>query len=325
MVKHLRFVSAWLVATVLIWLGFVRRAKEATFRGEHILSIYFHKPSLNEFNACVNWLKKNKFSFLSTDDLFQIIDNNLPLPKGAVILTVDDGWQSNKTNIVDVAEKHQIPVTIFVTTEPVEKGVYWWSIIEEAQRRGMKTMKVEQLKKEQNQKRIYIVDKLRNQLKLKREALTVQQVKQIASSPWITVGAHTTTHPILSNCKEEQVYSEAHESRVKLSKWTGQNIEYFAYPNGDYSDREVRIISELGFKLAFSVRTEYLSKKNLKRRFDLPRFEVIENAPFAETICRLTGVWEPFISKVRSLFRSKPSFRKPIKLAKSKGQAVVSA
>jgi poly-beta-1,6-N-acetyl-D-glucosamine N-deacetylase len=320
MSRVLRYISAWLVANMLIWLGFVRKAKAATFRGEHILSVYFHKPSLKEFESCVKWLKKNHFSFLSTDELCRIIDQNLPLPKGAVVLTVDDGWQSNKSNIVDIAEKHQIPVTIFVATEPVEHGVYWWSIIEEAQRKGMTPLQVEQLKKVPNEKRLALVGNLRPKLTLKREALTVKQVQQIAALQWITVGAHTSTHPILNNCSEEQVYFEAQESKAKLQNWTGQCIDYFAYPNGNYSEREARIVSETGFKLAFSVRTEYLTKENLHRKYEIPRFEVIENASFAETICRMTGVWEPFIFRARNLFKKKTRPKKYSTPANSNSQ-----
>jgi poly-beta-1,6-N-acetyl-D-glucosamine N-deacetylase len=309
--RVLRFVFAWLFANTLIWLGFVRRAKAATFRGEHILSIYFHKPSRAEFEACVTWLKKNCFNFLSTDDLYQIINNKLPFPKGAVVLTVDDGWQSNKSNIVDVAVKHQIPVTIFVATEPVEHGVYWWSVINEAHKKGMTPMRVDQLKKVPNQKRLSFVNNLSRKLILKREALTVKQVQQIAASPWITIGAHTSSHPILNNCSEEQVYFEAQESREKLQNWTGRSVNYFAYPNGDYSEREVKIISEVGYKLAFSVRTEYLTENIMHQKYELPRFEVIEDAPFAETICRMTGVWEPSIARARKIFKNNASKKKP--------------
>lgn len=305
--KYLRVIPAWLLANILMGLGLVRRAKAATFRGEHILSIYFHKPTAKEFETCVKWLIKNNFSFLSTNDLHRIIDYNLPFPKGSVILTVDDGWQSNMSNVVSIAEKHQIPVTIFVTTGPVEQGVFWWSIIEEAHRKGLTTVQVEQLKKVPNQERLSILNCFSKQLTLRREALTVKQVQQIAASSHITIGAHTITHPILNNCSEEQVYSEAQESRAKLRHWTGQRIDYFAYPNGDYSEREVRIIEELGFKLAFCVRPEYLSKNNMHRRYELPRFEVIENASFAETICRMTGVWESLISSVRKVFKNNSS------------------
>lgn len=325
MYSILRFCASWLFANVLILLGFVHRAKSATFRGEHILSIYFHKPSRKEFESCVKWLKKNKFIFLSSDELCRIIDKNLPIPKGTVILTVDDGWQSNKSNIAAVAQEYQVPVTIFVSTAPVEHGIYWWSIVEEANRKGMTTLKVEQLKREPNQKRLHIVNALSKKLILNREALTVTQLQQIAALPWITIGAHTDSHPILKNCSEEQVYYEAQTSKAKLRNWTGKNIDYFAYPNGDYTEREVRIIKELGFKLAFSVRTEYLSVNNMQRRFELPRFEVIEDAPFVETICRMTGVWEPLVNNVRGFFKDLSNPERPVLQRKPKGQQTKAA
>ncbi len=56
----------------------------------------------------------------------------MPFPKGAVCLTVDDGWQSNVHNVVEVANRHEVPVTIFVSTTSAEEGTYWWSYVQQA-------------------------------------------------------------------------------------------------------------------------------------------------------------------------------------------------
>ena len=297
----LRFVSCWLIACLFILFGLVRRAKAKAFKGEYILSIYFHKPSSNEFENCIKWLKSKGFQFLSTNEVHAIMERQLPFPKGAVVLTVDDGWYSNKRNIAEVSEKYQVPVTIFVSTDPVEQGAYWWSYVEEAQRRKLCNTSVEQLKLVPNEKRLVLVNELQQKLHLPREAMTMRQIQQIAASKWVTIGGHTLSHPILNNCTTEQVYQELNQSKKKLQSWTGQPIDYFAYPNGDYSKREIQLLSDFGYKLAFTVRPDYLYEHKLRDRYELPRFEVIENASFAETICRLMGVWEPIMLRLRKL------------------------
>jgi peptidoglycan/xylan/chitin deacetylase (PgdA/CDA1 family) len=297
-----RYFLTFIIAKFLIISGVVQRAKNKALRGDHILSIYFHKPSLKEFEECVKWLQKNNFKFLSIDELYNIFQKQLPFPSGAVVLTVDDGWLSNKNNIADVAEKYQIPVAIFVSTDPIEQGTYWWSYVEEARKRKLIKVSVKQLKKVPNEERLAILDDLKMKIYLPREAMTIAQIQQIATSKWVTIGAHTLSHPILNNCSADQVYQELWQSKEKLEKWIGKPVDYFAYPNGDYSEREISVLQDQGYKLAFTVHPDYLRPQQLQHRYELPRFEVIENAPFAETICRMMGVWKPVLGRVRRLF-----------------------
>ena len=307
MKNRIRYTCTFILANLLVFLGFVRRAKAKALRGEHILSIYFHKPSAEEFENCLRWLKSNSFKAISLDDFYRIVQKQLPFPKGAVLLTADDGWRSNKTNIVAIAEKYKVPVTIFVATEPIEKGNYWWTLVEEAKRRKLLNTSVKYLKKVPNEERLKLLEELAGKVSHARNAMTVEEIQHIALSPQVTIGAHTVSHPILSNCNSKQAYSEIEASKHQLQTWTGKSVDYFAYPNGDYTEREVRMLEELGYKLAFTVRPSYISPAQLNLRYELPRFEVIENAPFAETICRMVGVWEPLMLRLKHLGTRKTS------------------
>jgi peptidoglycan/xylan/chitin deacetylase (PgdA/CDA1 family) len=131
-----------------------------------------------------------------------------------------------------------------------------------------------------------------------REAMTVEQVKMVANSPYITIGAHTQTHPILINCPETQVYEELKGSRQKLESWIGKEVAYFAYPNGDYSRREIKNLKNLNYRLAFSTQPKYLTPALLRETFTIPRFAFLEGASTAENICRMTGVWQPLMQKL---------------------------
>jgi peptidoglycan/xylan/chitin deacetylase (PgdA/CDA1 family) len=268
--------------------------------GDFILSVYFHDPSRKEFEACVKWLKKNHFTFLSPKDLDNIIHQNLPLPKGAVVLTVDDGWQRNEENIVDVANKYQVPVTIFVSTQPVEEGAYWWSYLKKAKDFNFMLPPKASLKKVSNDKRVSLVNEIKRRGNLAREAMTIEQVKRISSSEFVTIGGHTHTHPILINCVDEQVYYELQLCKQKLESWIGKEVSYFAYPNGDYGRREMKALSELGYRLAFSSEPRYITLQELKNNYCLPRFAMLEGASFAENICRMMGVWKPIMLKFRT-------------------------
>lgn len=293
----IRNMFGWLVSNSLIMSGVVNRAKKRALSKECIITIYFHNPSKPEFEFCVKWLIKNKFKFFSTSDIERIMQQDLPFPKGGVILTVDDGWQSNEVNVVELAKKYRVPVTIFVSTAPVEEGNYWWSYILNAKPSGLTIMPVESFKKLPNEERILKISKMMNQINLEREAMTVDQVKNAAESEYVTIGGHTHTHPILINCKDDEVYNELIISRQKLESWTGKAVHYFSYPNGDYGPREIEFLKKLKYRLAFSDDPKILTPDLLKENYKLPRFGFLEGASSAENICRIVGVWQPMMLK----------------------------
>jgi peptidoglycan/xylan/chitin deacetylase (PgdA/CDA1 family) len=287
----LRNILAFFLALSLIISGRMSRACQRAMNGDFILSIYFHNPSKREFESVVKWLMKKKFRFLSVGELQEIITNEVTLPKGAVVITVDDGWRNNEINIAEIANKYQIPITIFISTEPVEKGVYWWSYAKEAIKRGQNIASIKDLKILSNRDRLHVITQAKEKLSLDREAMTIEQIRRISKSDFITIGGHTHSHPILTNCSDEDVREELRFSKIKLSSWIGKEIDFFAYPNGDFSHREIEILKELDYKLAFTNNAQYLTRDRLDKKYSIPRFGFLEGASFAENKCRLIGIW----------------------------------
>jgi peptidoglycan/xylan/chitin deacetylase (PgdA/CDA1 family) len=295
--KRIRNISAWFVALLLIGFGFTRRVKKKALNGEFILSIYFHSPDKKLFEFCVKWLIKNNFHFLSQEDVLSIIKENKPLPKGAVIITLDDGWQTNEDNVVAIANKYKIPVTIFISTDPVENGGYWWPYVKTANERNLTEYSVEYLKKIPNKERERIIGEIKKTIQADRVAMTIDQVKSISKSGFITLGSHTVSHPILINCEDGESFFELKESKQILKTWINKNVNTFAYPNGDYSDREIKYLEELGYQLAYTTVPTYLTKDLLQNVYELPRFAIFENISNPEAVCRMLGVWQNALKK----------------------------
>ncbi|TPE42506.1 polysaccharide deacetylase family protein [Pontibacter mangrovi] len=294
-------------AYILILLGFVKRAKKKALSGDRMIVLYFHNPTRNEFKSCVKWLKKNGFVFLSMADLDEIRLQDLPLPKGGVLLTLDDGWQTNEANVIELAEEYQVPITIFVSSEPVEQGVYWWSYLDRAEELNLKLPLKASLKKVANAERMEMLKSIREQVPLPREAMTIQQVSKVANSKYVTIGGHTHTHPILVNCTTSELFSELKTSKEKLETWTGKRVKYFAYPNGDYGKREIGVLSDLRYKMAFTCEPRFLTKECLANNYALPRFGLVEGASMAENICRMVGLWKPLMLSLKRPSRRKPA------------------
>lgn len=281
-----------MVANFYIYFGYINRAKKKIIKSDSVVSIYFHNPSFKTFNDCMQWLIDNDAVFLGPSDLLSFQSNPKNTNKLRVLITVDDGWRENLLNIVPIAHFNKIPVTIFVSTEPlIEGGGYWWSYIKKALKNGYTACTIPFLKTIPNQNRLSIVNHLKSFIQIDRESMTVEELKSIAISPYIQIGAHTVTHPILTNCDDDLVVKEIIQSKTVLDAILPAPVNCFSYPNGDYSEREINILKKNGYQIAFA-NTPGLIHLNAKMDlFRLPRFEILDHAPLNENICRMLGVW----------------------------------
>jgi peptidoglycan/xylan/chitin deacetylase (PgdA/CDA1 family) len=67
------------------------------------------------------------------------------------------------------------------------------------------------------------------------------------------IGAHTCTHPRLSQLSDAQANEEISASRKKLEDRFGLPVEHFAYPYGDYNERTVELVRQAGFGTAVTM------------------------------------------------------------------------
>lgn len=244
------------------------------------------------FSSCVKWLLKKGYHFISIEQLEHFLKGVSPLPENAVVISVDDGWKENTFNVVEFANDHKIPVAIFVTTSAVETGGgFWWSYVKKAKKMGLLKETLNTLKGYDNDERVRILSLLRSMVYLGREAFTKTELIQISQSEHITVGGHTETHPILPKCSDVHALAEIRGSKLKLEGWINKEIRYFSYPNGDFCERDVSMVAQSGYRMGFSTKPRYISADDGLNLFSLPRFEILENATFAENICRMTGAW----------------------------------
>lgn len=64
------------------------------------------------------------------------------------------------------------------------------------------------------------------------------------------IGAHTMTHPTLTELSDADAYLEILNSKKYLEKVIGKKVECFCYPKGKYQNRHVEIVKESGFRMA---------------------------------------------------------------------------
>jgi peptidoglycan/xylan/chitin deacetylase (PgdA/CDA1 family) len=102
--------------------------------------------------------------------------------------------------------------------------------------------------------------------------LSRQQVRDLAASGLVSVGAHTVTHPQLSALPPDRQRQEMHLSRQHLESVLDQPVTTFAYPYGsllDYGADTVAAVRQTGFAAACSNFAEDITRRT--DPFQLPR------------------------------------------------------
>lgn len=298
MKKRIRNAFAAIYARVLLLLRLDKKALKKLLHDQVILPVYFHNPSKEEFSEAIRFLKKCGFKFIGINDLIQIIEKKEPFPKGTVLITVDDGWDSNYDNMVPIAQAEQVPICIFVATEGIETGNYWFNFAKKATKIGLDFPQKNSLKKIPNSERLEVVERIQQQVTLGREAMTIAQLQIIDKMAYVQIEAHSHTHPILTSCTDEELKMDIEACKRKLENWLERPVTSFAYPNGDFGEREMALLNTLGFSLGFANNPAYIEPQHLDSRYALPRIGFLEGASQAENQCRMLGIWHKHSIKV---------------------------
>jgi len=303
--KTFRNIICFFIGIALYASGFIHRAKNAAFESGRITGIAFHNPDKKLFKNSIKWLLKNGFTFISTLQLIDILKNKIKPPNGAVWISFDDGWKSNMENVVPTITDYNIPVTFFITTGPIEKkGLFWWRLADKKKDylENKYNIRKEELYQIPENRRKKIIGKIEDHFSenFEREAMSVEEVKKISKIPQITIGSHTANHAILPNCATDELKDEVINSKKTIEKWIKQNINSFAYPNGNFDGREKEILRQAGFELATTCDKIFISIKD--DLYFIPRFVATNEGFVVQNICHMLGIWDPFVSKIKKIF-----------------------
>jgi len=297
--RTIRNIAGYLLAITIILRGHLKHSKQKALQQDVITSICFHNPHKKLFRKLTLWLKKNGFVFLSSSQLIEILKKQAPCPRGAVWLSIDDGWRDNLKNVIPLAVKCNIPITIFVYTGAVEEGAFWWrKTVQFPNLISPEYRGVNILKSQPEEVRARIIRKIDQAgISYEREAITIEELKNISAIPQITIGAHTITHPILPNCTLKQLKEEIVESKRKLEEWTDKSVTVFAYPNGSFNGRERPVLKRHGYELAATI--EEIPADINSDPYLFPRNIVMDDGSFPENLCHALGIWAPFIKRIK--------------------------
>ncbi|MPQ46328.1 polysaccharide deacetylase family protein [Marinifilum sp. N1E240] len=268
----------------------------------HVLSIYFHNPSPVLFKSIVRFLKAYQFKFISEKEYLEIVEESYSILERMVFISFDDGWKGN-LKLIKTIEKYQIPVSFFIPVEPVVTGNFWWEYTPAVLTDNINFLSVEDLKKISNSERLQLINSAISKYDLKRSCVDLNELKSFNKHPLITIGSHTYHHPITLNCSNEELDFEYRESKKTLEKWLDTEIQSFSYPNGDFDQRDINLLKECGYKMAFTTNPNLSIEGDV---FQIPRVSINSNGGTYENIARMLGVWHRFVQPfklIRSPYR----------------------
>jgi len=216
--------------------------------------------SPKNFNSQLEHLNK-RYRLISPLEYATSLSKRVIIPQ-SILITFDDGYADNLTQALPILKKHNIPALFFVTSDFIQHNHhFWWE-------------KHNQLPTHQYNKAKFSHQSSRLKPSLPYQPLTKLQLKRLSSSPLVTLGGHTHTHPQLSLLTPLQQSKQIKKNYHFLSSYSRQPLQFFAYPYGhltDYNHHSITAVSQL-YDYAFTT-MPFVSNFHYSP-FELPRLPV---------------------------------------------------
>lgn len=226
--------------------------------------------------------KRNGFVFITLDQLYSIVLSKEKINCPFICFTIDDGYLDNYLNALPVFEKHNVPFSIFVATDFVDKkALLWWDSLEDLilsheeivissgekflcltfQDRWDtfrllrdKILNLDQSYLDKGLKSMFSSYKIDWYAPIRSKGMNWDQIRELSHHPLCTIGGHTISHPTLNKLSSEDAIKEIKEGIIRIQEETQNDVLYFAYPYGTTQEigcREFQMVKNLGIKMAF--------------------------------------------------------------------------
>jgi peptidoglycan/xylan/chitin deacetylase (PgdA/CDA1 family) len=290
--------------------GAVDAVRRLRHRSVRILMYHHFGPDNARLLAQCNHIS-NYYQPVSLELVGESLQTSKSLPDYSLAVTVDDGYRDFFLYAYPVFRDCQIPVTVFLVSDFVNRTIWLWSDQLEylfqhtstkvvtlewidgptkhlnldtcEQRLRASNQVFDALLTVNNDERLNRMDVLSKMLgvelppspPLKLSPLSWAEIREMASNG-VTFGAHTRTHPILSRLDDADALREEIEGcKLGIEEQLGQPVLHFAYPNGkvaDFNKRTVEATRRAGFLTA--VTSERGLNSNVADSFLLRRIGV---------------------------------------------------
>ena len=166
--------------------------------------------SPSSFKKHMSCLKKYGYQTLSLCDVIRYIEQGEEFPGNRLVITFDDGYTNNYTHAFPILKEFDFTAIIFITTNHIGKINNWPN-----QHPSIPSVPM----------------------------LTWEEMKEMAKYG-IEFGAHTQTHPRLTEVDIKAAQEEIVSSKKEIETNLGQPVDYFSYPFGSFDDQVKGIVAQ---------------------------------------------------------------------------------
>lgn len=267
---------------IVVFLGIPRVVRFMVAKRRTTIILY-HDPRPEIFEEHIRFLSKH-YTFVALQDyLSWREDPRAPLPQYSLIVTFDDGHRGNY-ELLKTIRDYSVKPTIYVCSGIVDTTRKFWFKFQGVDVQYLKSVDHDVRLRNLSDCTGFSIEQDFGEEE--RQALNRAEMNGMMSH--VDFQSHTCFHPILTTCNEKVVREELARSRIGLEQKIGRPVRHFAYPNGDYSTREVRLLREAGYQ---SARTTDIGWNGPKTDpFRLKITGVSDNAPLWMLKAELTGI-----------------------------------
>jgi peptidoglycan/xylan/chitin deacetylase (PgdA/CDA1 family) len=242
---------------------------------------------------------------------------------GRVAITIDDGYVDNLTTGIPLIAEAEMPATLFAATGHIETGRrFFWDEMQrllrgpgarperlEVHEHSWPTRTAEEREVARAELHRLVQPRALEEIDAVLEALrawagaeageppeatrpvTIDELKQLAQTPQLEIGAHTRDHVNLAHRSADEIRAQVERSRHDVASWTGARPQAFSYPFGiprhDVGEEAEAAVAEAGFE--YAVVNQPIAVEEGDDPFAIPRVFApdVDAADFAAWLRRL--------------------------------------
>jgi len=160
------------------------------------------------FRKQMQYLSESSFNVVSLSEILAAFRDRRLLPAKTVVITFDDGYKNVYTEAFPVLNSYGFTATTFLITNYCGKHNNWPGQLPSLERRPL---------------------------------LSWSEIEEMRKHGF-EFGAHTRTHPDLTQIPIEQAAREITESKLEIQDRLGVETETFAYPYGKFDSKVKEIV-----------------------------------------------------------------------------------
>jgi CelD/BcsL family acetyltransferase involved in cellulose biosynthesis/peptidoglycan/xylan/chitin deacetylase (PgdA/CDA1 family) len=271
----------------------------------------------SDFLRQIEYLHRH-YDIVSLDQALVQMQSRTSRVRPMVVVTFDDGDQGNATVLLPIVEALRIPITVYIATRQIAEGSSYWfdRIINALQGGSMRTVdlkkyglgqyEINRVRGKKNWHRIScLLEDLKSLAPDTRTAavetvlhcvgapqpgrdsqinpMSIADLKALAACSFVTIGAHSHCHNILTQIGPEAVEESVRLSKELLEEWSGRPVVHFAYPDGRYDDNVTDIVRRAGFHSAVTTNDGLWSGEDSSLhipRIGIGRYDSLEQIKF---------------------------------------------